>query len=484
MRVSVLIGLDDFNLGVIAKNSRELALLEGLIKNFPKIKITCFCSPMYSYSDSLARRMLKKALIKNKFALNENNFLSNNPEWVKNILGRKNLKLEMHGSTHLNEKNGSAAEFDGSSAQETVDALEKGLKEFKKSGVKIGVLSPPGWSVNNSMYGFCKKNKLAFANSFFKIKTGTYSGEKTDPFAPSGKNGVICVPRNADIAESTVTDLKKIIQNGNFVSLHGHAKNIGVKNGITEKNIKNLEELLAFLEKNYDVEYKFFSEIKNAKKKSKTNHTNFFERIDSKKTENYFQAGERVLIVEPHNDDAWLSLGGTMLKHKGTKFTILSIVGNNDLGSSKLRNYAKNVVSIQMKMLNAGLAETPQNFFEKNKTTRARIEKKIIQIGKKFDKIILPLGLWHPTHKAVGKLGIPNASYYGELPYIFFRGKRREYLSARKGLLMHQIDMGEFAKEKVEIAKKCFGADARDFLTIGPGKRVSQVKTEIIFEKM
>ena len=263
-KVGVIFGIDDFNPGVMFPGSTEELLLQGLFKKFPKLKATCFATAGYSYKQNKYLRHLDKNLSKiiKLNPLNKNNLLSRNQKWAKHFKGIKNIRLELHGFTHYNPKFGTSEEFRGLRKEETLDKMLKSIGEFSKIGIKPKVFCPPGWSLNEHLFEFCKENKIIIAAAFYNQKTKSFSGAKLkSPFKPTLLNGVNCIPRNVDIAKGTTTDVDKAVRSGGIVGFHAHAKNIGVANGLTPENIINFERLLMHLEKTYEPKYCFFSEV-------------------------------------------------------------------------------------------------------------------------------------------------------------------------------------------------------------------------------
>jgi peptidoglycan/xylan/chitin deacetylase (PgdA/CDA1 family) len=262
--LTVLLGIDDFNPGVIGEDSAELKRLLKLFEEFPEVKATCFCAAKYSYTNDPVRNLAIKNIQKlvNLKVENDSNLLSKNKGWAKKISDIKNISLELHGYTHFNPSLGTCEEFKGITKDETCKKLADSQKEFIKIRAKPRVFAPPGWAMNEHIYSFCSKNHISIANSFYNIKTKKYSGEKINPMKQSVFNGTLCIPRNVDIHNGNVSDIKHIIKNKGLISFHGHAKNIGVSNGLTEGNAGNLRELIAWIKENHDPTFKFFREIK------------------------------------------------------------------------------------------------------------------------------------------------------------------------------------------------------------------------------
>ncbi|MCX6800753.1 MAG: DUF2334 domain-containing protein [Candidatus Diapherotrites archaeon] len=261
---TVLLGIDDFNPGVIDEDSDELKRLLKFFREFPKVRATCFCAAKYSYTNDPVRNLAIKNIQKlvNLKVENDSNLLSKNKGWAKKISDIKNISLELHGYTHFNPLLGTCEEFRGIAKDETYKKILDAQAEFASIGIKPKVFAPPGWAMNEHIYSFCSTNHISIANSFYNIKTKKYSGEKINPMKQSVHNRVLCIPRNVDIHNGSTSDIKHIIKNNGLVSFHSHAKNIGVSNGLTEENVGNLRELILWINKNYKPNFKFFREIK------------------------------------------------------------------------------------------------------------------------------------------------------------------------------------------------------------------------------
>ena len=262
-KVVVLFGIDDFNPEIMQPEFREWKNLQKIITKCPKIKITGFCAACYSFPQNKYKRFFLKKISTffQKNFENKNNLLTNNPAWVSFFNKEKNLSIQLHGFTHYTPISGTAEEFKGLNKKNTVDHMNSMLNEFQKFGLKATVFAPPGWAINKYVYEFCKKQHWCIASSFYNQKTNSFSGKKLNSgFKIQRIDGVKCIPRNVDIGTGTTEELDYAAKKG-LISFHSHVKNIGVTNGLTEKNIANFTKLLIYLEKNYDPEYKFFNEL-------------------------------------------------------------------------------------------------------------------------------------------------------------------------------------------------------------------------------
>ncbi len=258
-KCNIIFGIDDFNPGVYDNNGPEAENLAELIKDFPKLKMTCFCAANYSFiKNKYARYFSKKTGFEINFSKNSN-LLSNNQKWVEKIKSNKNISLQMHGFTHSNKKDFSAEEFKWLNKEETFSKINSTIVEFKKIGLNPKVFCPPGWALNEHLFEFLRKNKIKMAGTFFNQKTNSFSGQALrNPFSVQKVNGVDCIPRNIDIYNGTTEEIKNAANNG-FISFHAHVKNIGVKNGLTKENVQNLKKLLTYADNNFKINYLFFN---------------------------------------------------------------------------------------------------------------------------------------------------------------------------------------------------------------------------------
>jgi hypothetical protein len=261
-KIIVVFGIDDFNPGVLVLGGKEFSSLQNLFASFPKLKATGFCAANYSYAQNKYMRFFIKKTSNFLKLATEKNRLSKNTAWIKKIKQVKNISLELHGLTHFNAGLGTAEEFKGKGKKETDDKMQNTLFEFEKANIKANVFAPPGWALNKYVYSFCKEKGIIMANSFYDLKSKKFSGETLkSPWKTTYLNGVKCVPRNIDIKKGTIAEVKDIVKHKGIISFHSHVKNIGVENGLTKDNIKNLGLLLEFIENNYSPQYKFFKEL-------------------------------------------------------------------------------------------------------------------------------------------------------------------------------------------------------------------------------
>ena len=193
-----------------------------------------------------------------------------------------------------------------------------------------------------------------------------------------------------------------------------------------------------------------------------------------------FKPNEKVLIVEPHNDDAFLSLGGTILKHGMTNFTIASVIQNNACGSKRIASLLENFKNLQLGFENIHNGDSTKLFFEKNHLTKKQFENKLLLLSRNFDKVLLPVGLYHPAHLLFSEIKIPSMRYL-DLPYADFREEKRIVRKYSCGKEKISINIVDFVERKIEIIENAFDGNVKKFVTNGPAKRIRKRFSEIIF---
>ncbi len=259
----VALAIDDFNPGLIYPNGKEEKLLRKLFLDYPKIKVTCFCSPAYSYTNNKHYNFLMRNIpyLRQFYKINKKNLFENNSDWIKYFKKIKNIQLEIHGFSHYNPIKGNAQEFFGLNKKQTSEKISVALNEFLKVGIKPKVFSPPGWGMNPHIIKECNFKGLNFAGTFYDQNKKTFSGKQMKSgFKIEKYNSIKIIPRNLSIADKKTKNIKFAAEKG-IINFQAHAKNIGVTNGITVENIKNLREKLDFIKENYKIDYRFFSEF-------------------------------------------------------------------------------------------------------------------------------------------------------------------------------------------------------------------------------
>lgn len=174
---------------------------------------------------------------------------------------------------------------------------------------------------------------------------------------------------------------------------------------------------------------------------------------------------ERVItIVEPHHDDFWLNLSGTMLMKDRDKeidkIKIISIFGVSP-GVSRMstaihkRWFNCDVVVKELwlkNLFNGWSREKKRKYKEEGGTCIKRFEEmngKYNDLIKEIEKFkegtsILPAGLNHADHNLLSKMA--GDYYYREYPYYWYSKKRRE--SFAQGLYKED-DYNQVARVKL-----------------------------------
>lgn len=219
---------------------------------------------------------------------------------------------------------------------------------------------------------------------------------------------------------------------------------------------------------------------------------------------------KKIMIIEPHYDDAWVNLGGTILKNPGLDFTILSVSesnGNNLNETEELEDILPNVktMALRYKTLPWGL-ETPKSnwkdlFCELNSLNNySEFEEKVRQEAEGgYDLVLLPLGVKHPQHILISEIDLPvKVKYYREFPYFFPEriksvvecipwirkklGHQREVFNKIKDKWAEEIDMTDFVEKKLQIFEEVYQSQLFLSKTDKKGYTLRSLKTEVLYE--
>lgn len=120
----------------------------------------------------------------------------------------------------------------------------------------------------------------------------------------------------------------------------------------------------------------------------------------------------KILVVEPHPDDAFLSLGWHLEKLWAEHERVILTVYANEKRSKEARAYAEAIGAVSVCM---GYKESNMNSggaIRRDPT----ILREILAIG--ADRIIAPLGLQHPDHLRVAASRPANCLRYLDTPYL------------------------------------------------------------------
>ena len=121
------------------------------------------------------------------------------------------------------------------------------------------------------------------------------------------------------------------------------------------------------------------------------------------------------VIIEPHSDDAFLSLGGHIEKwvKSGERVLIVTVYSATKKRAVDAQNYAKTVNASWFGM--DFDEDKKEELTEKAFWTKLGEAKKIHKF--KLNNLIFPLGLQHPDHWDVANLARKNNDRYLDTPY-------------------------------------------------------------------
>jgi LmbE family N-acetylglucosaminyl deacetylase len=117
-----------------------------------------------------------------------------------------------------------------------------------------------------------------------------------------------------------------------------------------------------------------------------------------------------ITIVEPHSDDAWLSMGQHLLqmRERGQEVTIVTVYGN----AKRLREARDYATYIGARHHAIGI---PENDLGANESYETELPRGLLD---GIDGIVIgPLGLQHPEHRAVARALPIGVLRYVDLPY-------------------------------------------------------------------
>ena len=137
----------------------------------------------------------------------------------------------------------------------------------------------------------------------------------------------------------------------------------------------------------------------------------------------------RYIVVEPHSDDAWLSLGEHILRwvENGDDVTIVTVFGDD----RRMREAALYAHSVGAEHIAIGLPEAGKGLREKWTT---EIPKGALDwLPKVPGVLVVPLGLRHPEHIAVSRSFLVDKWRYVELPYALTQSNADEVNEAISG---------------------------------------------------
>jgi len=155
-----------------------------------------------------------------------------------------------------------------------------------------------------------------------------------------------------------------------------------------------------------------------------------------------------ITVVEPHADDAWLSLGQHLLDWD-EPVTIVTVYGN----PKRQREAALYAAYVGAQHRAIGVPENNLGLAGDYETELPRGV-----LGDLEGTIIGPLGLQHPEHRAVARVLPPGTARYVELPYA-----RKQSLSAEvtAALIGYRISSWLPRSAKANAASSIFKTQAK-----------------------
>lgn len=238
-------------------SSPPLLYLEKLWEKFPSLKVTLFTTPDWRYlpqkkltkffgkffSYSPFYRKLKKPL----YRLDRKRF-KDWRKWLREKIKERKVELGAHGLYHTQPQYHYASEFENLNYTECKRRLKEAEKIFNQANIPFTkIFRPPGWLYNGNL-------PQVLAEMDYKwFAVGDEL--KQDEF------GLLRVPVNCDIKETSLKDARKISEETDNLAFHGHMtdsyRGERIKNGLNEGTYKNLVEILESM----DFKFKFLSEV-------------------------------------------------------------------------------------------------------------------------------------------------------------------------------------------------------------------------------
>lgn len=211
---------------------------------------------------------------------------------------------------------------------------------------------------------------------------------------------------------------------------------------------------------------------------------------------------KKVLIFEPHYDDAWLNLGGFILLNPQYEYKIVTISDhptNHKNGTAKLNRHLKSSIShdfLRYKSLgfnDSTLFELEKKYETENHdeiflkinglTDFSNVTKEIKSVSKGYDAIFWPLGLKHPQHIVMDKLNPFHAfNYYREFPYHLYKDQKKIIASKTKNLKKIEIDISKVINRKIEYFKECYPEQVFLLDLFIGGTYFTEIKCELFWE--
>ena len=192
-----------------------------------------------------------------------------------------------------------------------------------------------------------------------------------------------------------------------------------------------------------------------------------------------FKSGQTIVIIEPHPDDAWLSMGGIILANPKTNFKIISVTKGNANGTKTLAKLVKNVEYIPLDFKRIRFDAGIKEFYRINGLTKESLETAVRFAAGKYYRLILPFGFIHPIHIEVGQLDFPGSWYYRDIPYFTFR--KSKMVNVKSNTIAHKdFLIGDLARKK-ELLLKCYPKSVKEFVEHGSGRQSLLIENERLY---
>jgi hypothetical protein len=205
-----------------------------------------------------------------------------------------------------------------------------------------------------------------------------------------------------------------------------------------------------------------------------------------------------ITIIEPHSDDAWINLGGYILKNPDINFKIITVcrdVTNSKNETAKLSTIFKNIETKALKYTgipwyikdNIKPGTYNYHFNKLNKKLLGLYRPNAVNTLKKdlqhecrnADLILLPLGAIHPQHLIVSSIELDKpCKYYPEFPYCY--NQSLDFSSHMNDGKF--IDIIDVIKEKIAVFTEVYQSqNCLLSTTTKYGCYLHQIYQEIIF---
>jgi hypothetical protein len=157
----------------------------------------------------------------------------------------------------------------------------------------------------------------------------------------------------------------------------------------------------------------------------------------------------KIAIIEPHYDDAWINLGGYILKNPEIDFYIVSLCKDylNSANATKLLSDL--LPNVQTK----ALALNGISWGARNRLSLMELDD--------CDRVLLPLGGAHPQHIITSRFKFDQETdYYYEFPY-FYSNCSLENISHSE---QTRIDITDVFERKIQIFKDVYRSQIKMLL--------------------